>query len=80
MEEYKKVNKTQARKLFNEGHSIFLVPCKARFGSMYYGNGCEIVKTVNDEGAFDRAVDEFTYYNCTSQTVGLYPAYYIKVS
>lgn len=46
---------------------------------MYFGNGCEIVKTVADEGAFDRAVDEFTYYNCTPET-GSYPAYYIKVS
>lgn len=67
----KRINMTQARKLYNNGASIVIVPCNLRPG----GWGTEVSKAT--DGDFDRLVNAYTYYNCIGAEVGRYPAYYI---
>lgn len=71
----KKITKTTARKLFNEGKTIYLLPCKAVIGS------CWIVPTPIckslDEGDFDKSVNAYEYYTCSNAT-GKYSHYYIS--
>lgn len=74
--DFVKINKTKARKLFNEGKEIHLLPCKARFGGMWLGEGAVISNKILTS-AFDTIVNEYIYYNCNNE-LGKYPAYYIK--
>lgn len=60
---YKKVNKTQARTLFERGDWIFLMPSKIPFDSKWI---TPAVIHREYELSFDGAVDSFTYYNCNS--------------
>lgn len=71
----RKINKLTARKIFNEGHKVFLIPCKCRTNSVWQ-TGCWIDNTTFDR-SFDSIVDEFEYYNCNKE-LGTYSAYYIK--
>ena len=73
--EYKKIEKRQARTLYNKGIKIYLLPCKVRFFNNWIGV-CEIEKNERD---FDSVVNEYSFYNCKYNELGLYPAYYIEV-
>ena len=71
----KRINKTTARKLYNE-HPVLcctvlsLRPeCGILIGSASFERMTEI--------PFDTMVDNFTYYNCDNER-GRYPAYYIE--
>ena len=68
-----KTNKTKAKRLFDMGVEIHLLPCKIRMGTMQFGDGCVISNKSGQD--FDQIVAEFKYYNCNSVT-GRYPAYY----
>ena len=70
----KKINKTQARKAFNNGLEVTMVPHKANpyspwFSGASYNNA--------SEKSFDELVNNITYYNCNSE-LGYYLAYYIN--
>ena len=73
---YTRINKTRARKLFDQGLTIHLVPCKVlcNYGNMWV-IPIPIEKSWYED--FDRAVNNFVYYNCQHTELGLYPAYYI---
>ena len=71
----KKIRKNTARKLYNMGKSIIILPCKCRPGSMWL-HGFEIKKTA-PQNDFDRLINEFEYYNCNAET-GRYTAYYAE--
>jgi hypothetical protein len=79
--ELEKVNKTAARRLFNEGKILYLVPCKVypNFGNCFI-TPYEIQKDRVKDGIvnFDRIVDNFEYYNCNNE-VGRYTHYYVEV-
>lgn len=62
---YKKVSKTQARKLFERGEWVFLMPSKIPFDSKWITPAA--IHYLH-ELSFDGAVDAFTYYNCNSET------------
>lgn len=81
---YKRVRKNVARRLFNEGVKIYLLPCKIReeFISKSTDPFCLfVVETSLDEEdetkTFDKVVNAFEYYNCNSEA-GYYAKYYIK--
>ena len=67
-----RVDKREARKLFNKGVNVFLWACKANIFSPWnaycYSN--------NTECEFDTFVNAFEYYNCNSQ-IGKYAKYYV---
>jgi len=72
-----RVRKNIARKLWNEGKSLIMLPCNVRVDNMY-GLGYESNK--DDEGAqgytFDEVVNIFESYNCNIG-LGRYTAFYM---
>lgn len=68
-----KIDKTRARKEYNAGRNVYLLPSKAILGSMWIqpymiNNSCG--------KEFEVILNEFSYYNCTKET-GLRINYYI---
>lgn len=70
----RRINKKEARRRFNQGEEITLVACKMLVDSPW-GLGCRVDNS--DSRDFDRIVNNFEYYNCTSQT-GYYASYYVE--
>ena len=74
-----RVQKKTARKLYNQGLEILIVPNKVdplnRWGIGYYAN-----KDDGDgfERDFDKVVSYFEYYNCQYNELGKYAAFYAK--
>lgn len=59
-----KINVTRARKLFNSGKHIIIVPCKCSPESIFaYHAIPEFIY-----GSFDQMIAEFSYYNCNAET------------
>lgn len=82
MVSYKKVNKATARKMYNNGITIFLLPCKVRDcfadGSHEWLKPCEISLFTSEESEnkFDRKVNAFEYYNCNAE-LGYYAHFFV---
>ena len=72
---YTRINKREARKLYNLGRTITILPCKANPNSPWFSNST-ISKESTDKG-FDALVNEFAYYNCNTPELGRRPAFYI---
>ena len=63
----KRINMTQARKLYNEGTSIYLLPSKAVPDSIWIFP-VKISHDVQTQCDFDTKVNAYHYYNCTEET------------
>ena len=82
---YKKVTNPIARKMYNIGCDILLLPCKVNafivFDKNYRGFVQPVtisLKTcIHDANKFDRSVNDFEYYNCNSE-MGYYSHYYVS--
>lgn len=79
--EFKKVNKTQARKLYNKNVNIYIVPCKVfpNYSSIWI----KPIKLNKEEYLekyyeidFDKIINNFEFYNC-NKDLGKYTSYYI---
>ena len=57
---FKRVNVAKARRLFNEGKTVYMCANKCAFDSQYFG-ACAFNK---DSCSFDNVCNEFRYYNC----------------
>lgn len=68
-----KINKEKARKLFNAGKTIRLCASKINPCNIW-GFYADIDASCNN--TFDRLVNEFMYYNCSTET-GKRVCYYI---
>ena len=68
-----RVRNEVARKLYNAGYEVALMPCKLRFDNGWVSPF--IIK--DDNETFSHKINDFTYYNCNSET-GYYPHYYVK--
>lgn len=66
-----RISKAQARKLYDNGGTITIVPCNLRPGAW----GVDINNA--DGRTFDAVVNEFAYYNCGYAETGRRPAFYI---
>lgn len=78
---YKRVNKTTARKLFNEGHTIGFIPCNANPHSAWTP---VVFRDKHDPDCgndlnFDKFVNSFEYYNCQYNELGKYTNFYVEV-
>ena len=80
---YKKINKPTARKMYNHGLPIYLVPCKCRFIEPESNEkgwvtpvNISILECNETMNKFDRTVSAFEYYNCNAE-LGYYSAYYV---
>ena len=83
---YKRINKPTARKMFNRGYTLYLLPCKVSDSVVTntphdydWLRPLEIsLPTSNHEAnQFDRTVNEFEYYNCNAE-LGYYAHYYVS--
>lgn len=63
----KHINMTQARKLYNEGTSIYLLPSKAVPDSIWIFP-VKISHDVQAQDDFDAKINAYHYYNCTAET------------
>lgn len=88
---YTRISKIEARKRFNNGESLYVIAHKMRPGFPFsmgmtidgaanlkdfaesYPNGHPNIPGFN---AFDRMLNNFSYYNCTHET-GYYAAFYL---
>lgn len=70
---YTRINKSEARKLYNLGRPIVVLPCKANPSSPWFSNSMFSKKSGRD---FDALVNEFTYYNCNTSELGRRSAFY----
>lgn len=83
MANYKRVNKPTARKMYNMGCSILLLPCKvndsAVDGSSIWIEPVKISLLDSDSNInhFDRAVNNYEYYNCNAE-LGYYAHYFVS--
>lgn len=68
-----KMNKTAARKMWNEGKEFWITACNLRSECGLLIDPMRIASEF--DGDFDKMVNAFTFYNCTNET-GRYPAYY----
>lgn len=74
---WERVNKTTARKAYQNGKEIYLVPSNLfPFGG--WGFGSEITAERMEEKAFNDVVREYEFYNCTNET-GNFASYYVKI-
>lgn len=81
MENYKRVNKSTARKMYNKGCNILLLPCNvndsAVQGTHPWIKAVSISSCTEDMNKFDRTVNEFEYYNCNAE-LGYYAHYFVS--
>lgn len=76
---WSRVSKNVARKLFNNGQTIFFIPCKANPTSAW-DIGMVIPPKKNNnpkEKVFDQVCDAFEYYNCNSNELGRRANFYV---
>lgn len=83
-DKFKQLLKPMARRAFNDGKKIYLLPCKVNaicLDPKHVGfvSPC-VVEHKENEGVnqFDRTVNSFEYYNCNSE-LGYYAHYYIRI-
>lgn len=84
-----RVNRKQAKRVYNEGKPVYLLPCKMRLENPWF-NPCRVQKeeinTISNDGfntiiarnrEFETIENCFIYYNCNPET-GKYAAWYIE--
>lgn len=80
--EYKKINITTARKLYNEGKKIIVKTSKMRIEPTMWTEPMELVKKEREEQQneidFDKNINIYKFYNCNSE-LGKTLQYYIEV-
>lgn len=70
---YIRINKRQARKIYENNGELFMIPHKMNPENSYG----MLLGPVNTFFPFDQIVNSATYYNCNSEC-GWYLAFYIK--
>lgn len=67
-----RVSKRTARRYYNNGESIILLPVKCYSEQFAFETG----ENHNEVKEFDKLVNEFEYYNCNHEC-GYYTAFYV---
>ena len=72
------IAKQRARRLYEQGKTIYLQSCNMRFNTMWQ-SACPISKPTEqwEEQDFDKTVNEYTCYNCDRER-GKYPNFFVK--
>lgn len=73
---YSRLFKNQARKAYEQGTALVVVPCKFRPDSPW-GFSYHLKKSEHPTDMFDDIINNFTFYNCVYET-GYYPAFYVQ--
>ena len=72
-----RISKKAAKKAFESGLEIFLLPCKANINSIWYDHPCFIEKKTACRD-FEGMVRSFEFYNCNLNETGMYVKFFIK--
>lgn len=70
---FERVSKRTARRHYNNGESIIILPVKCYFDVFAFETG----ENHNKVKKFDKLVNEFEYYNCNHIECGYYAAFYV---
>lgn len=81
--ELKQVSKRTARKLYNEGITVYLVPSNLYpdFNGVWiqpFGIDKNRPDELPENLDFDKRVNNFEYYNCNCNEFGYYSNFYIR--
>lgn len=74
-----RVNKRRARSAYEAGHTITVAPVNMRLNNVwctYIRIGRKLKFSLSD--SFDSLINDYEHYNCNSNEVGRYPAYYVR--
>lgn len=74
-EQWERVSRATACKLWNAGEELIICPAKMRPGGPW---GIGAMVSPENATSFHDMVNSFSYYNCTPET-GKYPAFYKRV-
>ena len=72
---FKRISKKAAEKLYNAGVLILMIPCKCAPENVW-GVGCWVDNS--DSETFEQKLNNFAYYNCQYAEMGTYTAYYVE--
>lgn len=73
---FKRVNKTTARRAYNNGLRVILCPCNLRPGFPFHPE----ISVFGKSGAtWESALNAFKFYNLRNSETGRYTAFYIPV-
>ena len=78
---FKKINKVQARKLYNNNKNVYIITCKIynNYNNVWIQhiklNKEEYIEK-NYENDFDKIINNFEFYNCNTE-LGKYTSFYI---
>ena len=76
--ELDRLDKRAARKAFNSGAEIMVIPCKCNPENAFINFGVWVSKNeMSDDYDFDQFVNAFEFYNCNPET-GRYASYYAR--
>lgn len=75
--QYTRVRKDVARRLYNEGQTIYLTPSNIAASDSNLWIKPLAIKQGEDNGEFDKRVNEFEYYNCNHE-LGYYTNFWIN--
>jgi hypothetical protein len=81
--EFLRVNRTKAERLYNEGYTVYLLPCKVRpdFNAAFilpYDINIKVWQAHESQPSkFDNIVNYYHYYNCNYEETGKYIAFYV---
>ena len=75
---FERIDKREARKRYNAGETLFLVPCNVDPNNCW-GIGFDAHKdNINSDPDFDKTVMYFEWYNCQDSQMGKYTAFYLR--
>ena len=76
---YKRIRKDVARRLYNEGKTVYLTPSNVVASNTNpWVKPCPISKSKwGWERDFDRVVNKFEYYNCNYNELGYYANFWL---
>ena len=73
----KRVTLTEARKRFESGCYVWMLPCNVRFNNMWIQPACiSSDMEIYENKSFSDIVNSFEYYNCNNE-LGKYAKYYV---
>lgn len=74
---WSRIDKRQARRLYNSGETIIIIADNMKPFSMW---ACEAYLYKGSENScFDALVDQFEIYNCINRETGYHAAFYMEV-
>lgn len=73
---FKRINKAQARRAYNNGLRVVVCPVNLRPGYPFHP---EISVSGKSGATFDEMLNAFIFYNIRNSETGYYPAFYIPV-